>query len=39
MLANARMDIMSAVVSFQRVFEVLDLVALIRPPADPSANS
>ncbi|MGO1439876.1 MAG: ABC transporter ATP-binding protein, partial [Brevibacterium yomogidense] len=36
MLANARMDIMSAVVSFQRVFEVLDLVALIRPPADPT---
>ena len=36
MLANARMDIMSAVVSFQRVFEVLDLVALIRPPAEPT---
>ncbi|HLR44883.1 MAG TPA: ABC transporter ATP-binding protein [Brevibacterium sp.] len=36
MLANARMDIMSAVVSFQRVFEVLDLVSLIRPPADPT---
>ena len=36
MLANARMDIMSAVVSFQRVFEVLDLVSLIRPPAEPT---
>ena len=36
MLANARMDIMSAVVSFQRVFEVLDLVSLIRPPAEPA---
>ncbi|MFI7580833.1 ABC transporter transmembrane domain-containing protein [Kocuria kalidii] len=30
MLANARMDVMSAVVSFERVFEVLDLVPLIR---------
>ena len=30
MLANARMDIMSAVVSFERVFEVLDLVPLIQ---------
>jgi ATP-binding cassette subfamily B protein len=37
MLANARMDIMSAVVSFERVFEVLDLVPLIqeRPGARP----
>ncbi|MGX5357297.1 ABC transporter ATP-binding protein [Kocuria sp. KH4] len=30
MLANARMDIMSAVVSFERVFEILDLVPLIQ---------
>ncbi|GAA4517439.1 ABC transporter ATP-binding protein [Brevibacterium yomogidense] len=36
MLANARMDIMSAVVSFKRVFEVLDLVALIREADDPT---
>ena len=32
MLANARLDIMSAVVSFQRVFEILDLVPLIKEP-------
>lgn len=30
MLANARMDVMSAVVSFERVFEILDLVPLIQ---------
>lgn len=36
MLANARMDIMSAVVSFKRVFEVLDLVSLIREADDPT---
>lgn len=30
MLANAHMDIMSAVVSFERVFEVLDIEPLIR---------
>nr|WP_309132130.1 ABC transporter ATP-binding protein [Brevibacterium sp.] len=35
MLANARLDIMSAVVSFQRVFEVLDVKPLITEPADP----
>ncbi len=35
MLANARLDIMSAVVSFQRVFEVLDVVPLIAEPAEP----
>ncbi|NUP74087.1 MAG: ABC transporter ATP-binding protein, partial [Sinomonas sp.] len=29
-LSNARVDIMSALVSFERVFEVLDLVPLIR---------
>src|SRR5699024_11382156 len=35
MLANARLDIMSAVVSFQRVFEILDLVPYIREPEQP----
>lgn len=35
MLANARLDIMSAVVSFQRVFEILDLVPLIKEPESP----
>nr|WP_113902846.1 MULTISPECIES: ABC transporter ATP-binding protein [Brevibacterium] len=35
MLANARLDIMSAVVSFQRVFEVLDVEPLITEPAAP----
>lgn len=30
MLANARMDVMSAVVSFERVFEILDLFPLIQ---------
>ena len=34
MLANARMDIMSAVVSFERVFEVLDLDPLIKEKPD-----
>jgi ATP-binding cassette subfamily C protein len=34
MLANARMDIMSAVVSFERVFEILDLVPLIQEKPD-----
>jgi len=33
-LANARVEIMSAVVSFERVFEVLDLEPLIREKAD-----
>jgi ATP-binding cassette subfamily B protein len=41
-LANARVEIMSAVVSFERVFEVLDLEPLIREKADavpvPSAD-
>ncbi|MDN5717986.1 MAG: ABC transporter ATP-binding protein/permease, partial [Janibacter sp.] len=37
MLANARLDIMSAVVSFQRVFEVLDLVPLIKEPKAPKS--
>ncbi|GAA3828138.1 ABC transporter ATP-binding protein [Brevibacterium ammoniilyticum] len=35
MLANARLDIMSAVVSFQRVFEILDLVPFIKQPTEP----
>src|SRR5699024_12861144 len=35
MLANARLDIMSAVVSFPRVFEILDLVPSIREPEQP----
>lgn len=34
-LASARVEVMSAVVSFERVFEVLDLVPLIAEPADP----
>ncbi|MFT2750068.1 ABC transporter ATP-binding protein [Clavibacter sp. Sh2036] len=33
-LANARVEIMSAVVSFERVFEVLDLVPLIQEKPD-----
>ncbi|MDQ4503160.1 ABC transporter ATP-binding protein [Sinomonas sp. ASV322] len=33
-LSNARVDIMSALVSFERVFEVLDLVPLIRQKDD-----
>ncbi|WP_319446577.1 MULTISPECIES: ABC transporter ATP-binding protein [unclassified Mycobacterium] len=33
-LANARVEIASALVSFERVFEVLDLVPLIREKAD-----
>ncbi|GAA0613931.1 ABC transporter ATP-binding protein [Sporichthya brevicatena] len=34
-LASARVDIMSALVSFERVFEVLDLPPLIAEPEDP----
>jgi ATP-binding cassette subfamily C protein len=34
-LASARVDVMSALVSFERVFEVLDLPPLIQEPADP----
>lgn len=37
MLANAHMDIMSAVVSFERVFEVLDIEPLIREAPDARA--
>lgn len=35
-LANARVEIMSALVSFERVFEVLDLEPLIQEPARPT---
>ncbi|WGP05265.1 ABC transporter ATP-binding protein [Bacillus subtilis] len=35
MLANARLDIQSAVVSFQRVFEILDLVPYFKEPSLP----
>lgn len=34
-LANARVEIMSALVSFERVFEVLDLAPLIDDPVEP----
>jgi ATP-binding cassette, subfamily B, bacterial len=34
-LASARLDVMSALVSFERVFEVLDLPPLIAEPTDP----
>lgn len=37
MLANARLDIQSAVVSFQRVFEILDLVPYFKEPSQPKA--
>jgi ATP-binding cassette, subfamily B, bacterial len=35
-LAGARLEVMSALVSFERVFEVLDLPPLIAEPAEPS---
>ena len=35
-LASARVDVMSALVSFERVFEILDLVPLITDPASPA---
>ncbi len=35
-LAGARLDVMSALVSFERVFEVLDLPPLIAEPAEPT---
>ena len=42
-LANARVDVMTALVSFERVFEVLDLPPMIteRPDAriDPATNA
>ncbi|MDQ3505932.1 MAG: ABC transporter ATP-binding protein/permease [Actinomycetota bacterium] len=34
-LASARLEVMTALVSFERVFEVLDLVPLIAEPASP----
>jgi ATP-binding cassette, subfamily B, bacterial len=34
-LSNVRIDVMTAVVSFERVFEVLDLPPLVREAADP----
>jgi len=36
-LASARVEVMSALVSFERVFEVLDLVPLVQDPPVPSA--
>jgi ATP-binding cassette subfamily C protein len=35
-LANARVEIMSALVSFERVFEILDLEPLIRKSLTPA---
>lgn len=34
-LSNVRVDVMTALVSFERVFEVLDLPPLVREPDDP----
>src|SRR5699024_5902795 len=34
-LATARVELMSALVSFERIFEVLDLKPMIEDPADP----
>jgi ATP-binding cassette subfamily B protein len=34
-LANVRVDVMSALVSFERVFEILDLPALVADPENP----
>jgi ABC-type multidrug transport system fused ATPase/permease subunit len=34
-LATARLDVVSALVSFERVFEVLDVEPLVKEPADP----
>ena len=36
-LATARLDVVTALVSFERVFEVLDVEPLIKEPADPDA--
>ena len=38
-LTNARVDIMSALVSFERVFEILDAPSSITDPAEPTALS
>jgi ATP-binding cassette subfamily B protein len=34
-LSNVRVDVMTALVSFERVFEVLDLSPLVKDPTDP----
>ncbi len=34
-LSNVRVDVMTALVSFERVFEVLDLPPLVKDPVDP----
>lgn len=34
-LSNVRVDVMTALVSFERVFEVLDLTPMVAPPAHP----
>lgn len=36
-LATARLDVVTALVSFERVFEVLDIEPLVREPTDPRA--
>jgi ABC-type multidrug transport system fused ATPase/permease subunit len=36
-LATARIDVVSALVSFERVFEVLDIEPLVREPASPAS--
>ncbi|NKB90674.1 MAG: ATP-binding cassette domain-containing protein [Candidatus Nanopelagicales bacterium] len=36
-LSNVRVDVMTALVSFERVFEVLDLDPLVQEPAEPRA--
>jgi ABC-type multidrug transport system fused ATPase/permease subunit len=36
-LATARLDVVTALVSFERVFEVLDIAPLIEEPDDPAA--
>ena len=38
-LSNVRVDVMTALVSFERVFEVLDLDPLVQEPAEPRALS
>ena len=36
-LSNVRIDVMTALVSFERVFEVLDLEPMVKSPANPRA--
>lgn len=38
-LSNVRVDVMSALVSFERVFEVLDLAPMVQDPINPSKIS